>query len=153
MAKRYGSGSIVLKGFDEYIQALTDAGKSIDKEGKQCFVQCAKEVNTALKSYATKAGLPAKLKNGIKSETILNDGAGIWHYETGWKKGKPNYKKLSDAYKVLFYNYGTPKRTTKKGQNRGKEKATYFISNAKRSAMRKCKKIQKDFLADITKGL
>lgn len=153
MAKRYGTGNIVLKGFDEYIQALTDAGKSIDKEGKQCFLECTKEVSTALLKYSTKAGLPSKLKKSIKSETVLNDNAGVWYYETGWQKGKPNYKKLSDAYKVLFYNYGTPRRTTKKGQNRGQEKATYFISNAKRSAARSCKKIQKNFLADITKGL
>jgi hypothetical protein len=153
VAKRYGKGTIELKGFDEFIQNLQDAGGKIDREGKACFEKCAKETEAQLIAKAKSAGLDPKLLRELKSETIQNNSAGVWYFETGWKKGKPDANKISDAYKVLFYNYGTPKRTTKKGQNRGKEKTTNFIANAKRAAARKCKKVQKDFLQDITKGL
>lgn len=153
MAKRYGKGTLELKGFDEYIQNLQDVGGKLEREGKECFLECTKEVTTQLRKKSKEAGLKDSLRNTMKSETILHDSAGVWYFEAGWQKGKPNYKNLSDAYKVLFYNYGTPRRSTKKGANRGKIQAHGFIGNAKRAAYRRCKKIQSEFLANVTKGL
>lgn len=142
-----------LKGFNEFIQDLQDAGGNIDKQGKECFEQCARETEAQLRAKAKASGLDQKLLNKMNSKTTQNTSAGIWDFETGWEKGKLNSKKISDGYKVLFYNYGTPKRYTKKGANRGKEAKTNFIANAKRAAAKRCKKIQKDFLANVTKGL
>lgn len=156
-----------LKGFDELLEKLQEAGKNIDVEGRKVFEEASENVYDALYKQSVKAGLPTRLVEQIDEKFIENQQANLWSYEVGWKKQKASTKNpLPDFYKVMFYNYGTPSvRRTKEGgqrvqidgkwvtlnKERGKESAHPegshgFIKKAKLSASNKNKKLFKDFL-------
>lgn len=147
-----------LQGFDDFLEQLQEAGKNMEVEGRKCFETCAENLYDALYENGKKAGLSERLLEQIEEKFIENSNANIWSYEVGWKKQKPASDPLPDVYKVIFYNYGTPKRTTRKGWNRGKESphpqgSHGFIKKAKLSAIRKNKKVQSDALKKIIGGL
>lgn len=169
MAKawRNKSNTIELKGFDELLEKLQEAGKDLGTEGRKCFEHAAENVYDALYEQSKKAKLPDRLIEQIDEKFIEVEHANVWSYEVGWKKQKPSTADpLPDTYKVMFYNYGTPSsRNTNEGgqrvqidgkwvtlaQNRGKEEAHPngshgFIKKAKISAANKNKKLFKDFL-------
>ena len=155
MAKTWRNKStITLKGFDEFLEALDEAGAKMDVEGRKCFEQCAENLYDELYNKAQKAGLDNRLLEQIDEKFIESGNA--WYYEVGWKKQKPSKSNpLPDTYKVMFYNYGTPKeRFTKKGYSRGIEEAHPkgshgFIKKAKLAVVQKNKKLQKETLEKI----
>lgn len=138
------------------LEKLVEAGKNIDFEAEKCFSQCCKVVTEQLKEKAVSAGLDDRLVSQIAREKWHK--GNTFHFEVGWRKVKKN-NPLPDTYKVMFYNYGTPsERYTKKGYYRGKEDAHPigshgFIKKAKTASANKCKKLQKQFLADALKDL
>lgn len=160
MAKvwRNKSSTITLKGFEDFLEAIQEAGATMEGEGRKCFEKCAENLYDELYSKAEKAGLDNRLLEQI-DETFIEKG-NTWYYEVGWKKQKPSTSNpLPDTYKVMFYNYGTPKeRVTKAGYNRGKESAHPkgshgFIKKAKLAVVQKNKKLQRETLEEIIKGL
>lgn len=62
----------------------------------------------------------------------------------GYKKGSYDPSAPSDGYKVVFLNYGTPRRT-----KHGKVAARGFIQKAKKNASKQIKKAQKETLEKI----
>jgi hypothetical protein len=154
--KRYGKNELSLTGFEELAEALNKAGKNVDVEGRKCFEKCAENVYDALEAKAREAGLAENLIEKI--DEIITEKHGLWAYYVGWKKTRYNPRNLSPWAKVAFFNYGTPMRKTKSGQNRGQETAhpegTHgFIKKAKLAARQKNKKLQKDTLTRIAKGI
>lgn len=156
MAKvwRNKSSTLTLKGFEEFLEALDEAGAKMEVEGRKCFEKCAENLYDELYNKAQKAGLDNRLLEQI-DETFIERG-NVWHYEVGWKKQKPTKSNpLPDTYKVMFYNYGTPKeRFTKSGASRGKEEAHPkgshgFIKKAKLAVVQKNKKLQRETLEKI----
>ena len=79
--------------------------------------------------------------------TIKNDHGKITA-ECGWKKGSYDPKSPSVGYKVVFMNYGTPRRS-----KHGQVKPSGFIQKAKNKAKPKIKKTQENALKEILKGL
>ena len=145
MSKR---SMLKLTGFDNFLESIQEAGANLDNEGRKCFEKCAENLYDALYKYAESAGLDQRLLDEI--EERFSEEYGIWSYEVGWKKQRNTTKNpIPDTYKVIFYNYGTPKRTTKAGYNRGAEKGRGFIKKAKLSAVRTNKKLQKETLDKI----
>lgn len=147
-----------IDGFDELMKEFQKAGRQAEVEGRKCFEKCGEIMYDELYSKATSAGLAPRLVEQIH-ERFIED-YGLWYYEVGWKKQRPSLKNpIPDTYKVLFYNYGTPsERRTKAGQSRGKENAHPegshgFIKKAKLASRNKIKKLQKDALKEILKGL
>lgn len=172
MAKawRNKSGTLMLTGFDDLIEKLQAAGKTIDVEGRKCFEQAAENLYDSLYEQSTKAGLSTRLVEQIDERFAERGNVAYWFYEVGWKKTKPSVgNPLPDFYKVMFYNYGTPneRKTEKSGirtqidgkwvtldRSRGKETAHPvgshgFIKKAKLSASNKNKKLFKTFLDDV----
>ena len=144
--------TLQLEGFDELVKALQKADKSIDFEVEKCFSQCCKVITDTLKEKAQQAELDADLINKITRDKRHNGNR--FYFEVGWKKVAPTKSNpIPDVYKVMFYNYGTPQRTTKAGANRGEEKKHGFIKKAKLASKNKVKKLQKDFLKDALKDL
>ena len=78
----------------------------------------------------------------------LENDHGFITARVGYKKGLYDPHNLSDGYKVVFLNYGTPRRT-----RHGKVKARGFISKAKSRAKPKMRKEQEKTLNDILRGL
>lgn len=154
MAKtwRNKSMTIELKGFDDVLEKLKEAGKDVDVEGRKCFEKCAENMYDELYARAKSAGLSMRLVEQIHEEVF--ERPNLWRYSVGWKKVKPS-KPLPDVYKVMFYNYGTPsERFTKDGQSRGKEsehpKGSHgFIKKAKLAVANKNKKKFKDYLNSV----
>lgn len=146
-----------LQGFDDFLERLEEAGATMENEGRKCFEKCAENLYDELYLKAQKAGLDNRLLEQIDERFIEEHG--IWFYEVGWKKQKPTTTNpLPDVYKVMFYNYGTPKRTTAAGENRGEETAHPkgshgFIKKAKLAVRNKNRKLQEETLNKILKGL
>lgn len=144
-----------LQGFENFLERLQEAGATMENEGRKCFEECAETLYDELYYKSLKAGLDTRLVEQIHEEFIEIPNKNVWHYECGWKKQKPTAENpLPDVYKVMFFNYGTPERTTKSGANRGKIEAHPvgshgFIKKAKLAAAKKNKKIQEQTLEKI----
>lgn len=148
-----------LQGFESFLERLQEAGAKMDYEGRKCFEKCSENLYDELYDKAQKAGLDNRLLEQMIHEEVEGGSANVWRAEVGWKKQKPTAgNPLPDTYKVMFYNYGTPKRTTKKGANRGQEDAHPvgshgFIKKAKLAVRNRNKKLQEETLEKIIEGL
>ena len=158
--RQFNNKSVLnLKGFNEFAERLLEAGASLENDGRKCFDKCGENLYDELREKAEKAGLDERLLDQINEEIIELPNKNVWRYEVGWKKQKPTTgNPLPDVYKVMFYNYGTPTRTTKEGANRGKEDphpvgSHGFIKKAKLAAIKRNKKYQAETLKKILEGL
>lgn len=149
---RNRSMTFKLEGFNDLVEAIEKAGRNVDFETEKCFSQCAKVVTETLIEKAQEADLDAKLIDKITREKWHRHN--IFYFSVGWEKVKATDKNpIPDVYKVMFYNYGTPNRTTKSGANRGEVKEHGFIKKAKLASRNKVRKIQRNYLKDVLKDL
>ncbi len=136
-----------IEGFDELMKAIEKAGKSADKAARECLEKSADIMQEQLKAEMQASGVPGDLIDAMPASEIDGTG-GLVTARVGYKKGSYNPDDLSDGYKVLFYNYGTPNRT-----KHGKEAAHGFIQRAKRKAKHAIRKQQEATLHEILRGL
>lgn len=154
-----------LKGFEKMLDEIQVAGGNVDKAAEETLLECAKVVETELHSACDAAGVPSSVSSEIRTETGQS---GNRHFaRVGWKMGNYNPLKLSAGYKAVFMNYGTIRRKVKDigehatvggnwktlGTDRGAVTGTGFIGQAKEASAPKVKKIQKQKLNEILKGL
>lgn len=154
-----------LKGFEKMLEEIQAAGGDVDKAAKETLTECAKVVEDELQAACNAAGVPSSVSSEIGIETGKS---GDRHFaRVGWKMGDYNPKKLSAGFKAVFMNYGTIRRKVKDtgehatvggnwktlGTDRGAVTGTGFISQAKEASAPKVKKIQKQKLTEILKGL
>lgn len=145
MGKKAGI-TLKLEGFEELLQDIEAAGRSMDSAVESCIKQSAKAVDTELRAQLSKAsqsGLASRMPQP-KVEKEANTVSAF----VGFEKGTYNPNNLSDGYKALFLNYGTPHRS-----KHGHEKARNFISKAKKKATPKIKKEQEATLKKILERL
>lgn len=136
-----------LDGFDELLKKIEKAGGSIDAAAETCLKKSANIMEAELKTQMSKADVDAALINRMPAPTIEKEGNRITA-RVGYKKGAYNPNNISDGYKIVFLNYGTPKRT-----KHGKIKARGFIAKAKKKASPQIKKQQEKTLNEILRGL
>lgn len=132
-----------LKGFDDLLEQIKKAGGSIDQAADSCLRQSAQIMQRELQAQMQAAGVDSELINAMPPPTIIADGNN-YRAEVGYKKGSYDPKNLSDGYKVVFLNYGTPRRTM-----HGKVAARHFIQAAKNKARPQIKKAQRETLEKI----
>lgn len=134
-----GKSGITLKieGFEELLNAIKKADGDIDKAVDSAVRQSAQIVQSELKNQMAQSGVSNDLINAMPAPEIFKDGNAVVA-KVGYKKGTYNPNNLSDGYKVVFLNYGTPQR-----KKHGKLVALGFIEKAKKSASPKVKKAQK----------
>lgn len=145
-----------LEGFDELIKRLEAAGQKADKVCEKIMRESAKVAESELVSSARRADLDESLISEIRSN-VKSEG-GVISAEVGWELGAYDKKSPSAGYKVIFQNYGTSKRKTLKGSNRGEISRSdrgrrQFIAKAKKNARPKIKKLQQEALDEILGGL
>lgn len=136
-----------LEGFDDLLKEIEKAGGTIDTAAKQCISTAANIMNAELKEQMQKSGVD----NGLIERMPPPDVEALGNSYTarvGYKKGAYNPADPSDGYKVVFANYGTPRRS-----KHGKQPAKGFIQKAKRKATPKIKKAQAETLNKIIGGL
>ena len=138
---------IKLEGFDKLVDAISKSEGKIDIVADMCITKSANIMNDELKSKMTVAGVDEGLIQRMPAPIVEHEG-NIYSAKAGYKKGTYDPTNLSDGYKALFLNYGTPRRT-----QHGKVRARGFIAKAKKDAKPKIKKAQKEALDDILKGI
>lgn len=132
-----------LKGFEELIEQIQKAGGSVDRAAESCTRQAAQIMQAELKAQMQAAGVESDLINRMPPPQITGKD-NIYSAAVGYKKGRYDPSDPSDGYKVVFLNYGTPKRTL-----HGKVAARGFIKKAKDSARPRIKKAQEETLNKI----
>lgn len=136
-----------LEGFDDLLKQIEKAGGNAQNAATKAMRESAGVVNEQLKAEMSSASVKPRLIAAMPAPKIQNDFGRITAH-VGYIKGAYDPKNLSDAYKVLFLNYGTPHRS-----KHGKIKARGFIQKAKKKSRPKIKKIQEETLKEILKGL
>lgn len=138
---------LTLNGFDDLLEQIKKAGGTVDKAANSCLQKSAQIMHNELQSQMQKSNVDSGLINRMPSPEIEVDG-NRYIARVGYKKDDYNPNNPSDVYKVIFLNYGTPKRT-----KHGKVAARGFIQKAKKTARPQIKKAQEETLNDILGGL
>ena len=137
---------VTIHGFEEMAEMLSQLEKrGVDEATAKIFDECCDTIKDSVDKYAQQS-LPADL--AAKKTQFKVKRGNVFMYAYGWDRNK----NPEDFLKVCYLNYGTPKRETKKGYNRGKIAARGFLSNAKRSAKQKINARKKTMLKEIMNG-
>ncbi len=136
-----------LDGFDELFSQIEKAGGTIDSAAQKCLKKSADIMHDELKQQMQAAGVDNGLINRMPPPEIETT-ANRFTARVGYKKGDYDENNPSDGYKVVFLNYGTPRRS-----KHGQQPAKGFIQKAKKKANTKIKKQQKETLDEILRGL
>ena len=132
-----------LKGFDDLLEKIQKAGGDIDRAADSCLRQSAQIMQSELKAQMQAAGVDGDLINSMPPPQITVDGNN-YSAAVGYQKGNFDPSNPSDGYKVVFLNYGTPRRT-----KHGKVAARGFIKKARDKARPQIKKAQRATLEKI----
>lgn len=143
--------TIKLDGFEEMLERIEKASGEAEKVARQVIKKSAEIVESELKAECTRQNLPDSIINAITTE-IENDGGRI-SAKVGWKLGSYDPRKPAIGYLAIFLNYGSERRATKGGQNRGRLINKKFMATAKKKANKKVKALQQQMLDDIMKEL
>lgn len=135
------------EGWNDLIREIEKAGGKIDKAVMVCQDKSAKVMQHELIDQMQRADVDSGLISRMPSPSIEND-HGLVTARVGYKKGSYNPKELSDGYKAVFINYGTPRR-----RKHGKVEPRGFIIRAKNKARKKIKAEQENTFNEILKGL
>lgn len=130
-----------LQGFSEILEKIQDAGKDIDKIAAKCVEDSAEIIQDEYKAQMRAAGVDSGL---IERMDPINEGknGNKFFAEVGYKKGYYDPDNLSDGYKAIFINYGTPRISPRN-----------FIEKMKKKAYKKVKKEQQKALEKILEEL
>lgn len=126
-----------IKGFAEFVEKLQAAEKEIKPAVTECMRESALVQEQELKKKMTASGVDSGLINRMPPSTIDWEGNRC-EAKIGYSKGAYNPADISDGYKAVFLNYGTPRITPRN-----------FIAPAKKSARPKIKKAQEAALQRI----
>ncbi|MGN0451098.1 MAG: hypothetical protein ACI4FN_03130 [Acutalibacteraceae bacterium] len=138
---------IKLEGFDELLEKIQKAGGDIDAATKQCLQTSADIMQSELKAQMQRSDVDSGLINRMPPPEIETSG-NRHTARVGYKKGNYDPRNPSDGYKVVFANYGTPRRS-----KHGQQPTKGFIQKAKKKAKPKIKKAQAETLDKILGGL
>lgn len=160
-----GGIKLNLKGFEKMLDAIQTAGGNVEAAAEATLTECAKVVETELHAACNAAGVPSSVSSeiGVRTEKSGNR----FSAKVGWKMGGYDPKNLSAGYKAVFMNYGTIRREVKDtgehatvggnwktlGKERGAVTGKGFIAQARDASAPKVRKIQKQKLDEILKGL
>lgn len=136
-----------LNGFENLLKEIEKADGSINSATRECMEKSAEIMQSELQSQMRASNVDAKLIAAMPPYEIESKANRITA-RVGYKKGMYDPDNLSDGYKVVFLNYGTPNRT-----KHGKVVARGFINKAKKRAKRNINAAQEKTLQRILKGL
>ena len=107
-----------LEGFDDLLSQIEKAGGTIDGATKKCWQESAQIMHNELTAQMTAANVDSELINRMPPPEFESEG-NRHTARVGYKKGAYDPNNPSDGYKVVFANYGTPRRS-KHGQQPAK---------------------------------
>lgn len=136
-----------LSGFEELFDLIAMAHGDVDKAAEQCLHESAQIMQNELKTQMQKSSVDSDLIARMPPPEFERKGNAMIA-RVGYKKGAYNPDDLSDGYKAVFLNYGTPKRS-----KHGKVEAKGFIDKAQKKSRKQIKKAQKETLEKILERL
>lgn len=137
---------VTIHGFEEMVDMLEQLEKrGVDEATEKIFDECCDIIEESVDEYAAQK-IPADL--AAKKTRFKVKRGNVFMYAYGWDRNK----NPDDFLKVCYLNYGTPKRTTQAGYNRGKIAPRGFLSNAKRAAKQRINARKKTMLKEILEG-
>lgn len=140
-----------LNGFDDLLKEIQKAEGSVDKAAEKCLRKSADIMQETLKFEMQKSNVDSGLINNMPPP-VIEKNHGLITARVGYKKGAYDPTSLTDGYKVVFVNYGTPNRS-KHGKILGKTVKRGFIQRAKSKAKKPIQQQQEATLKEILKGL
>lgn len=164
------SGVLVTVGFDSLLEKIKDAQGDVEAAAWDAARKGAKEMYDELKSEAEASGVPPELTAWptLSMQAERDESGNRFGCKVGWKVGDYDPNNPSPAHKVIFLNYGTPRRYVKSkayqhirlggewvtvSDDRGRIDARGFIGRAKKKARPKVKKAQEAALRKILEEL
>ena len=163
------SGVLVTVGFSDLLEKINKAQGDVEAAAWEAARTGAKELYDEIKSEATASGVPDNLTAwpNLSMQSERDSSGNRYGCKVGWKVGEYDPKNPSAAHKVIFMNYGTPRRFVRKeGQriqidgkwvtvdvDRGYVDGRGFIGRAKKKAMPKVKKAQEEALKKMLEEL
>ena len=143
MRNKRGKTMVTIHGFSEMAEMLSQLEKrGVDEVTEKLFDESCDIVKNAMDTYARQS-IPADL--AAKQTAFKVKHGNVFMFAYGFNKNT----NPDDFLKACYLNYGTPRRTTKTGADRGKIDPRGFISNAKRSAAQKMNARKKAMLKEL----
>lgn len=146
-----------IEGLSEILLQIEKANKSADAAAERCIREAAEIMEDKLKEE-----MVASDNQGVLGATgglfflaqqmppyRVEKDFGKVSAHVGYHKGDYDPKNISDGYKVIFVNYGTPRRPDKQGQIKGRG----FIARAKRKAAPLIKAKEEKTLKEILENV
>lgn len=141
-----GKTSLKLDGVRELIVKLVDAGKLADEEAEKVIKKGGEIIRDELVSAMQKADVSSDLIRRLPANQYSHLGD-VYTARAGYIPTDYDPDNLSDFFKALFINVGTPNRRGSQIQPR------YFIGDAKKAAKPRLKNIEEELLKQTTKDL
>ena len=142
-AKQKRGQMVTIHGFAEMAELLQQLEqRGVDETTEKLFDESCAIVKNAMDTYAQQS-IPADLAAKQKQFKVRRGNVFMFAY------GFDRNSDPEEFLKACYLNYGTPRRTTAKGANRGKVQPRGFISNAKRSAAQKINARKKEMLKEL----
>lgn len=146
---------VSLKGFDDMLDKINKANGDVNKAAEKAINDSARIAEQELKSAAISAGLKSNLVSKIKTRKTAK--GNTYAAKVGWELGAYNPNDLSAGYKAMFINYGTVRRKTKTGADRGAltkpPKQRQFIAVAKKKANKRIKQAQQQVIEKVARDI
>lgn len=146
------SGVAVSVDFDKLLKKIEKAGGDIESATWDAARKGGRVYYQHLVEECKKSNVPDDLINRIRFNCERDSSGNRYAVVVGWVMDNYNPDNPSAGYKVVFLNYGTPRRETRFG-NRGFITGRGFIGRAKRRSRTPIKKAQETFLNDLLRGL
>ena len=147
------TGVAVSVNFDSLLTKIKKAGGDIEaatwdaaRAGGRVYYNCLVE-------ECKRSNVPNHLIDKIAFNCLRDSSGNRFAVVVGWKMPNYNPNNPADVYKVIFLNYGTPRRETSTGANRGYVDGRGFIGRARKKAVKPIKAAQNELLDKILKGL
>lgn len=147
------TGVAVSVNFDSLLNKIKKAGGDIEAATWDAARAGGRVYYQYLVEECKRSGVPEHLIDKISFNCLRDSGGNRFAVVVGWKIPNYNPNDPADVYKVIFLNYGTPRRETSTGANRGYINGRGFIGRARKKAVRPIKAAQEELLNKILKGL
>jgi len=162
---------LVFEGFDDWLDLIKEAQGDVPAAIKEAATAGAEAYKDILIEKCNAAGIDSRLTNQIQTKIEMDAGGERVSASVGWHLPTYDPTNPADGYKIVFANYGTPRRQVftdetmrvqidgqwktlnSSHKGRGKEIERGFIAAAKKAAKSKVKAAQKKALNKIIEDL
>jgi hypothetical protein len=142
------TGVAITVNFDSLLNKIKKAGGDIEKATWDAARKGGRVYYQTLVEECKKSGVPDHLIDKIRFNCLRDASGSRFAVVVGWYMDVYNPAEPSDGYKVVFLNYGTPRRESSKG-NRGYIDGRGFIGRSKKKSRKLIKQAQEEFLKSV----